>query len=164
MKVVRESLNEAVLNEVGELSAKPYKWKQITKAGMYEFYTEDNDKYVVYFYSPDDDDIYTLDFYVSKPLNRPKDYNPYRYVVNKGRIFKVLSTVLDIVKEKIRKDKRNKINKIIIKPGRDFETDDRRFNIYKRVIERNLPDNWEMKDRLLTLTKSKFIQIIRKNL
>lgn len=159
MKLVRESLNEQVLNEIGEATLKPYKWKQVTPGGLYEFYTEDKDKYVVHFYSHEDDGVYLLDFFIS---GLHLEYDQYKYISNKGRIFRVLVTVLDIVKTKVNKDKRKKIEKIIISSEKNYDKDNRRSNIYKKIIEKNLPNDWYLQER--SIKDKTYLHIIRKDL
>ena len=68
--------------------------------------------------------------------------SPYIFYQSKERFYKVISTVISIIKEFIKeKDPRVlKINAIF-----NFRKDKRRKNIYIRYIERLLPNNYKYK-------------------
>lgn len=79
-----------LLKEIGEGVA-PYKWTgPEDRVGSVEYYftTEDNDYYKVKFVNTMDND-WGLAFYAN---------NDYGVITNKGRQFKIISTIMDIIK------------------------------------------------------------------
>jgi hypothetical protein len=89
-----------ILKEIGE-GTTPYKWKgpeEDDHAVQYHFETEDGDRYTVHFgeqYNPNYEGIpYDLEFYVSSP--GANQYKPGA-VTNKGKQYRIISTVMDII-------------------------------------------------------------------
>jgi hypothetical protein len=88
----------SLLKEIGE-GVDPYKWTgphEVSGRVEYYFTTEDNDEYVVDF-NPSNDDKYSvwgLTFYTTSATS-----DRFGRVVNRGRLFKVMSTVMDIMKD-----------------------------------------------------------------
>jgi hypothetical protein len=152
MKIVREHINK--LFEIGEANVKSY---EITYLGYinkyenrdirgkhmigYEFITEDNDNYLVTFLRVgdeilDDDKIYNVrvDFRVKE--------KPVSEIVNKGRIFKVLSTICEIIKDYIKKEPQT--FSIWIFSGKNKSEKEIRYNLYTKYIESHLPKDWKI--------------------
>jgi hypothetical protein len=113
---------------------------------QYKFKTEDNDIYVVRFFDMHEihkqekyRDYYQLEFVTN-------DERGDTVIVNKGRFYKVISTVIGIIKDFVNfKDPRV----LKISPSKNFKKDKRRKNIYIRYIERLLPDNYKYKKSFL---------------
>ena len=146
-----------LLKEVGEGTAKKYPWtfEGETETGFglhldYEFVTDLKTRYfvklIVGLY---DEDVYemTIDFGVNKSAlkNIIGDKKPFATVVNKGELYRVLATVLDIVKDAIQKsnEKGHTIKYLIFKPEQEKETEtgyvqsDQRLRLYKAYLDKN---------------------------
>jgi hypothetical protein len=61
-------------------------------------------------------------------------------IVNKGRVLRIMSTIVDIMKLFISLEKPKKI--IIV--NKNADKDPRRLNIYRRIITKNLPFEYRM--------------------
>lgn len=150
MKKFKDFINE----ELGDSNVTPYPYRMVDYG--------DGDLAIMYKFKTEDDDIYTvrfLDLYEFKKTVRfPEKYrNNYQVefmtndengdsvILNKGRFFKVISTVISIIEDFV-KFKDPKVLKI--DPVSNFKKDKRRKNIYIRYIERLLPDNYKYKKQL----------------
>lgn len=88
---------KSILKEIGE-GVTPYTWSgPDERSGMvvYYFTTEDGDQYKVKFDGMFDND-WELAFY--SPSHTSNDGEYFGAVINKGRQFKVISTIMDIIK------------------------------------------------------------------
>jgi hypothetical protein len=139
---------EFILEEVGDSMVTPYEYEKtsdIDLATYYKFVTEDQDHYLVRFYnmySFQKKKRYIGEYQVEFVTGGDNYTEGDTVVVNKGRFFKVISTVISIIVEFMEeKDpKRLKIN-----PVRNYKKDKRRKNIYIRYIERLLPNSYNYK-------------------
>lgn len=146
MKKFEEFINE----ELGESNVSPYsydmtKYEDGDLVIQYKFITEDGDKYVVRFF-----DMYRIhkqdkykDYYQLEFVTSDSEYDAGdTIVINKGRFYKVISTVISIIKDFVKfKDPRV----LKISPSKNFRKDKRRKNIYIRYIERLLPEDYKYK-------------------
>lgn len=122
-----------------------YSYQKINNSNMvisYKFITEDEDKYMVRFYQLG---------YIQNKRNLMGKYqiesvtcgeNGDTIVLNKGRFYKVISTIVSIIREFIIEYYPKEIK---IKPVVNFKKDKRRKNIYIRYIENLLPDEYKYK-------------------
>lgn len=137
-----------LLREVGEATAKPYKWHRL----------EDEEDYKSYGFETDSDLRYQLEIAVSegdKELDSAvvtfgiagddeSDYffTDYDKVPTKGELYKVMATVVSILKDFIKKNKQVKYiyfttNKLGKEVGKDQSA---RLNLYRRYIQTHLPN------------------------
>ena len=142
-----------ILFEIGEGSAKPYKFRiskdeTDSKFGhrIVDFKTEDDDQYelVLHAYFGDNwiTDTYgshiTIDFF----LTGPSEFRDGDTVVNKGRLFRVMATIVAATK-KFMNDidyKEKGIDMLRISPTKTEDDDDhRRAKLYMAYIKRQLP-------------------------
>jgi hypothetical protein len=143
--------------EVGEKTSTSYSFYKSMDSDLltsFKFTTEDNDLYIVGFYNLGNiqktksyQDCYDVYFIL-------KDKDEF-VIVNKGRIFKVISTVIDIIKMFIEIKNPKKIN---ISPSKNYKGDKRRKNIYLRYIEKYIMDDYRIKKYMF----SNNISIIKK--
>ena len=142
-----------ILLEIGEGSAKPYQFriskdKTDSKSSnrTVDFVTEDVDKYQVEMWAYWGDnwvtDTYgshiTIDFF----LTGPSEFRDGDTVVNKGRLFRVMATIVAATKEFMNDiDYKEKgIDMLRISPTKTRDDDDdRRANLYTAYIKRQLP-------------------------
>jgi hypothetical protein len=154
MKKYLEFINE----EIGQSMVAPYNYKKTSDdelATYYLFTTDDEDKYAVRF------------FHIGEFQSKEKWKDHYQVefvtgsddgdtiVVNKGRFYRVMSTVISIIQDFV-KEHNPKLLKI--NPSKNFKKDKRRKNVYIRYIEKLLPDNYKYKktifgDTLLIIKK-----------
>ena len=153
--IVRESLDP--LNEVGSFLVQPYSYRKgkcEKLACFYYFETEDGDQYAVKFINLGEihgrkKNIYQTEFSTSGEEGDTK-------VVNKGRIFKILSTVIEIIKEFVSE---NEVDGLNMYPSTNFKGDDRRYKIYMAYLNKLLPEfpewkkTWSPFDKRIILRK-----------
>ena len=152
------SILNNIISEVGEGTAKPYNYTSIQGIQRDEefdgaqdtltFKTEDGDTYEVmvaafwgdnYFAKKPVGPHFTIDFWVKK---RGSDTRDTSVVVNKGRMFRVMATVVQIAEEfmDLVDYKENNINQLIISPTKTKgDLDDRRAKLYMAYIKKHLP-------------------------
>jgi hypothetical protein len=125
----------------------------------YKFETEDNDVYVVNIFNYGKiqgkkslDGVYTLEFGV-------KGQKESNAIMNKGRIFKVMNTMKEIIKDFTNEVKPKEIR---INPERNYKNDRRRYDIFVRYIQQNLPSEYKLEKSINWLTKEPSIKIIKK--
>ena len=141
-----------ILFEIGEGSAKPYKFKieedkpdNTDHSREVSFKTEDGDDYKVVLaaywgdtgITEDFGSHISIDFYIYYGFGT----HDALVVVNKGRLFRVMSTVVKIAEE-FMKDidyKEKGIDSLRIEPTKDDLDDDRRAKLYMAYIKRQLP-------------------------
>ena len=140
-----------IINEVGEANLKPYKWKEVDREGWFvytRFITDNETQYDVnlettYIKDPSDflndesNPIKTLEIsFGAKP--KGAEGSSDKIVVNKGEMYKVMSTITDIVKHYIKKFKSQAVTYSPAKKGNeDFGT--QRDSLYKAFISKALP-------------------------
>ena len=145
-----------ILFEVGEGSAKAYPYKIDddfpTRDGAeyrdIRFETEDGDNYVVNlkaFWGPAiERDKAKPEPYFQVDFTTEDEYGFYDdadRVVNKGRLFKVMATVVKATREFLNDIdyKEKDIKKMIVFPTKSDQDDDRRANLYMAYIKKHLP-------------------------
>jgi len=153
-KWVKSYLEFLLLEEIGQSLVKPYLYKKVDHLDdsiqykiQYIFTTEDNDKYNVQFF-----DMYEIhqkekyrNYYTVEYVTGGDNYTEGdEIVVNKGRFFKVIATVVAIIKDFISEYEPNTLK---ISPVSNFKEDKRRKNIYIRYIESLLPNTYQYKKK-----------------
>jgi hypothetical protein len=122
-----------LLKEIGE-GTTPYKWsgpeESMSGGAIYYFTTEDGDYYKVRF-DGTIDNAWELNFYVKNE----GEYDSGT-VTNKGRQFKIISTIMDIIKSFVEEYPAD----LITFTGSDKagSTTNQRDLLYKRYIEKNI--------------------------
>lgn len=136
------SKNES-LNEVGEGSAEPYQWKETKQGNDYvytQFTTDAGTEYNVNLEVIDYKDLPAMDVeFSAKPTGA--EGSSFEVVVNKGELFRVMSTVGNIVKH-YAKDKFKDVKAITYsatKKTSEEEFDTQRDKLYKTFIAKTIP-------------------------
>lgn len=123
------------LNEIGEGSVEPYDYdfENISYLEVhYNFDTEDGDEYIVYVVNTDRPaSVWEMEFGVTG--------HNYKSVLDKGRMYRVLATILKIVNDFIDKYKPNVLK---FEPSKTRgDNDMRRYNLYMQYVKKNIrPD------------------------
>lgn len=124
-----------ILLEVGE-GVQPYQWsgpqEQLGNV-IYHFITEDNDSYRVVFTGTNGND-WRLDFYVKE--SKPESEYNSGTVTNKGRQFKIISTVMDIIKDFIEEYPADAIS--FAASDKEGSKTNQREELYKKYIIKNI--------------------------
>jgi hypothetical protein len=118
-------LLEYQLNEIGDSNLPPYKWEKTKVDGSIETFEFLADKF-----------LYQVDLSPFKNgINVTFSANGSdKITTNQGNQYRIMSTVIDIVKEKIKT--KPEINKISFVPNEDFKNDNRRLKLYIAYIEK----------------------------
>lgn len=131
------------LNEVGEGSAEPYQWKETKQGSDYvytQFTTDTGTEYNVNLEVIDYKDLPAMDVeFSAKPTGA--EGSSFEVVVNKGELFRVMSTVGNIVKH-YAKDKFKDVKAITYsatKKTGEEEFDTQRDKLYKTFITKTIP-------------------------
>lgn len=137
------------INEIGDASASKYKWEEVDREGYYtyiRFITDNETEYDVdlesMMYTPKDStsSIKAIGVeFSAKPKEAEFLGSSYNIVVNKGELYKVMATVLDIIKKYIKKFKAQAIIYTPSKkPNEDFGN--QRDQLYKIFIKKSFPE------------------------
>lgn len=102
----------------------------------YSFKTEDDDKYVIVFNRITNQNNFSVTFTLSGADGTTK-------VVNKGRFFKIMSTVSQVTLSFILN---KKPNMVLFHATQNFEGDTRRYDIYKRYILNGIPNGYILEE------------------
>lgn len=147
-----------ILSEVGEGTAPKYSWTfegDYDTTGIlnldYEFVTDSHTRYFVKLtvaqYKGDEYEMMVA-FGVGRSAIKKAfgDKSPFTKIVNKGELYRVMATVVDIVKDGIKRcaEKDMKIKYLLFKPEKEKETkkgyitNDQRNALYKAYVDKNL--------------------------
>ena len=136
-EVLQERLSKRVLQEVGDASAKPYSWKKEKSSRdsliNYTFTTDSQTDYFIKFTTIDEGAEWEISFFVGKLRSSS-------IVVNKGELYKVMSTITDITLSFI--DEHPEIQRLTYDPTPskgDPDIDNQRDNLYRKYIFNKLP-------------------------
>ena len=142
---IQDVVTEKQLNEVGEANIKPYKWEEIDREGYFvytRFLTDSETKYDVdlkttTYIDNDQNNLRALEIeFTAKP--KGAEGSSAKIIVNKGEMYKVMSTIVDIVKKYIKKSKTQAILYSPSKKGNE-EFGSQRDNLYKAFISKAIP-------------------------
>ena len=134
------------LKEIGDASARPYKFEKVYDdefERIYGFETESGQMYNVVIEEIEPEDPFTagggvrLDvrFYA---VGEDPEAEEYDKVVNKGELFKVMATIVDIIKKEI--EQKPYIKAISFKPSKRKSQDRARLELYKRFLKNFYPN------------------------
>jgi hypothetical protein len=137
----------AFLNEIGEANLKPYKWEEVDVEGyfVYTRFTTDNEtqydvdiKSTVYYPPGQMDSVPALEIeFSAKP--KGAEGSSAKIIVNKGEMYRVMATIVNIIKKYIKK---SRAEAIIYSPSKksDEETfGTQRDNLYRAFISKAFP-------------------------
>lgn len=139
--------NKETLNEVGEANLKPYKWEEVDVDGYYvytRFVTDSETQYdvdiksTVYFPAGQMESQPALEIeFSAKP--KGAEGSSAKIVVNKGEMYRVMATIVDIIKKYLKK---SKAQAIIYSPSKKSSEENfgtQRDNLYRAFISKAIP-------------------------
>lgn len=140
-------VDEEVVQEVGEGSIKPYKFKEVDQEGRFvylRFTTDKGTEYEVDLESmeySDDEDINVaamgIEFLAKQ---KGKDGYSSKITTNEGDLFKVMSTVSDIIKKYLKKRIFSNVEYLIYTPSKkpdQVSSKNQRDMLYRKFITYN---------------------------
>ena len=128
-----------ILNEIGDGSAKGYEFKVTSssdKGSTYKFTTASKLVYVVELFITIKDEVKQLEVEFKVEGGEFKD------ITNRGELFNIMITVVNVIKDKIAvidKEGINDVDVIAFTPEKADDTDNRRADIYKMYIKKQMP-------------------------
>ena len=134
-----------ILKEVGEATSAPYKWKKAStkrRTVFFTFTTDQDTSYKValenYIYEDFHDDNKELPaIEVTFGIKENGAYSPTT-VTNKGEMYRVMSTIVDIIKDYIKRN--DNIKAIIYEPiKKEGEKGFKRNDLYMAFIKKQIP-------------------------
>jgi hypothetical protein len=135
------------INEVGEANLQPYKWKEIDRESYYvytRFVTDSETQYdvdiksTVYFPAGQMESRPALEIeFTAKP--KGAEGSSAKIVVNKGEMYRVMATIVDIIKKYIKKFKAQAIIYSPSKKSSEENFGTQRDNLYRAFISKAIP-------------------------
>ena len=139
------SLLYDVITEIGDGGSKPYNYKLTREEGdgfrLYEFVTDLGTHYEVMFtieedFSKDEPwEFMNIEFGVDEKDGGGVDY---KVETNRGEVFRVMATIVDITKS-ILKERKN-IKTLTFSGAKKDEDDNRRNKLYMAYIKKHIPN------------------------
>ena len=142
-------LFEELINEIGDASAKPYKWKW-TNPNYRTYSTFKTDSGLQYEVNTDIVDNtdwdggveLTIEYGVDTKASSGATTTDYKVVTNRGEMFRVMATIVDIVKTLLKK--RPDVEFLEFQGSKNKDGDQRRNKLYMAYINKHLkPKNIE---------------------
>jgi hypothetical protein len=137
----------AFVNEVGEANLKPYKWEEVDREGYYvytRFVTDSETQYdvdiksTIYFPPGQMDSQPALEIeFSAKP--KGAEGSSAKIVVNKGEMYRVMATIVNIIKKYLKK---SRAQAIIYSPSKKSDEENfgtQRDNLYRAFISKAFP-------------------------
>jgi hypothetical protein len=135
------------LNEVGEANLQPYKWKEVDRESYYvyiRFITDSETQYdvdiksTIFFPAGQMESLPALEIeFSAKP--KGAEGSSAKIVVNKGEMYRVMATIVDIIKKYLKK---SKAQAIIYSPSKKSSEESfgvQRDQLYRAFISKAIP-------------------------
>tara|TARA_B100001093_G_scaffold341800_1_gene326572 strand:- start:578 stop:1045 length:468 start_codon:yes stop_codon:yes gene_type:complete len=134
-------LFEELINEIGDASAKPYKWKWMDpRYDSYSLFTTDSGLEYQVMTSLDalnaDGEILSVEYGVKFVTKKGSKSIDYKLITNRGELFRVMATVVDIIQEFIKKNPG--VEYIEFEGSKNKDGDQRRNKLYMQYIKKHL--------------------------
>ena len=144
-------VDEEIVMEIGDSSIKPYKWEEVDRETRFiyvRFTTDKGTEYEVDLESieypdPNDDDM-NVDAMGIEFMAKTKGADGYssKITTNEGDIFKVMSTVADIIKKYLKKRIFKDVEYLIYSPSKKPDqgsSKNQRDMVYRKFIAHEFP-------------------------
>ena len=133
-------LFEELINEIGDAGAKPYKWRRMDRRydTYYIFTTDSGLEYQVMteFGSGEDRNTLLIEYGVEVITKQGNKSVDYELVTNRGEMFRIMSTIVDIVQEFMKKHP--EIERIEFEGSKNKAGDQRRNKLYMQYVKKHL--------------------------
>ena len=135
-----------LLHEIGEATTQPYDWTQTgngEQTKRYRFITDADLHYVVeirllyYEVDADEPDFAAVEFSVIKK-EEDGDYHSYYVSTNKGELYRVMSTLVDILRDLLNKNK--SLRYIGFEADKEGKDNSQRASLYATYVKKQLPN------------------------
>ena len=144
-------LFEELINEIGDASAKPYKWRRLDRRyDTYYIFTTDSGLEYQVMTELGSGDTLTVEYGVEVITKQGNKSIDYELVTNRGELFRIMATVVDIVQEFIKKNP--EVKYIEFEGSKNKAGDQRRNKLYMQYIKKHLkPKSIEDDGTLITI-------------
>ena len=144
-------LFEELINEIGDASAKPYKWRRMDRRyDTYYIFTTDSGLEYQVMTELGSGDTLTVEYGVEVITKQGNKSIDYELVTNRGELFRIMATVVDIVQEFIKKNP--EVKYIEFEGSKNKAGDQRRNKLYMQYIKKHLkPKSIEDDGTLITI-------------
>ena len=150
-------LFEELINEIGDAGAKPYKWRRMDRRydTYYIFTTDSGLEYQVMtsldgYNEFNDGETLTVEYGVEVITKQGNKSIDYELVTNRGELFRIMATVVDIVQEFMKKNP--EVKYIEFEGSKNEAGDQRRNKLYMQYIKKHLkPKSIEDDGTLITI-------------
>ena len=93
-------LFEELINEIGDAGAKPYKWRRMDRRyDTYYIFTTDSGLEYQVMTELGSEETLTVEYGVEVTTKQGNKSIDYELVTNRGELFRIMATVVDIVQE-----------------------------------------------------------------
>jgi len=142
---------EDFINEVGDAGAKPYKWRWMDRRyDTYSIFTTDSGLEYEVMTQLGDGETLSVEYGVSVTTKKGNKSVDYKLVTNRGELFRVMATVVDIIQEFMKKNP--EVEYIEFEGSKNRDGDQRRNKLYMQYIKKHLnPKSIEDDGTLITV-------------
>ena len=149
MKYVK--LFEEHINEIGDAGAKSYKWRWMNpKYDTYSIFTTDSGLEYQVMTQLGSGETLSVEYGVNVTTKKGNKSVDYELVTNRGELFRVMATVVDIIQEFMKKHQ--DIEYIEFEGSKNEDGDQRRNKLYMQYIKKHLkPKSIEDDGTLITI-------------
>ena len=144
-------LFEELINEIGDAGAKPYKWRRMDRRyDTYYIFTTDSGLEYQVMTELGSGDTLTVEYGVEVITKQGNKSIDYELVTNRGELFRIMATVVDIVQEFMKKNP--EVKYIEFEGSKNKAGDQRRNKLYMQYIKKHLkPKSIEDDGTLITI-------------
>ena len=144
-------LFEELINEIGDAGAKPYKWRRMDRRyDTYYIFTTDSGLEYQVMTELGSGDTLTVEQGVEVITKQGNKSIDYELVTNRGELFRVMATLVDIVQEFMKKNP--EVKYIEFEGSKNKAGDQRRNKLYMQYIKKHLkPKSIEDDGTLITI-------------
>ena len=144
-------LFEELINEIGDAGAKPYKWRRMDRRyDTYYIFTTDSGLEYQVMTELGSGDTLTVEYGVEVITKQGNKSIDYELVTNRGELFRIMATIVDIVKTFMKKN--SGVEYIEFEGSKNKAGDQRRNKLYMQYIKKHLkPKSIEDDGTLITI-------------
>ena len=130
-------LFEELINEIGDAGAKPYKWRRMDRRyDTYYIFTTDSGLEYQVMTELGSGDTLTVEYGVEVITKQGNKSIDYELVTNRGELFRIMATVVDVVQEFMKKHP--EVKYIEFEGSKNKAGDQRRNKLYMAYIKKHL--------------------------